>query len=591
MTRVAAFGAELSEAGLHLRLWAPARKHVVVRFDDGHRQRMRRDAQGFFEALRTDGRAGMRYCFDLDADGCVPDPASRFQPDDVHGPSEVIDPSAYAWTDQHWRGRAWQEALIYELHVGCFSPAGDYDGVRRRLDHLQKLGVTAIELMPVADFQGRRNWGYDGVLPYAPDSSYGRPDALKRLVDASHARGLMVVLDVVYNHFGPAGNYLARYAPDFFHPEIHTPWGAALAFDNPVLRRFFIENALYWLREYHFDGLRLDAVHALEDVPGGETFLRELAQRVRQETQRRIVHLVLENDRNEAHWLSQAKTQRLYAAQWNDDFHHAAHVLATGEGDGYYADYVDSPVRHLARSIAEGFDYQGEPSVFRDGRCRGEPSAGIRPEAFVNFLQNHDQVGNRALGERLSGLASPRRLRALYVLLLLTPHVPLLFMGEEWGASTPFLYFCDFPGDLGEAVREGRRSEFQNFDAFRGSGAPENIPDPNLLATFERARLDWDELAQSNHADWYVFIRRLIACRREHLGPLSSLIGRGVWQMTGEAAFAAWWRVEGGGMWRVEANLGTRTITLPAVSARVVYAELVEGLDFPPDGVRVSLSS
>ncbi|MGH8161475.1 MAG: alpha-amylase family glycosyl hydrolase, partial [Gammaproteobacteria bacterium] len=392
-SRRLSFGAELVPGGVHFRFYAPALDHVEVVPEAGERIVMERSPEGFFEATAAAAGAGMLYRYEIAPGETVPDPASRFQPQDVNGPSEVVDPSAYEWSNVAWRGRPWSEAMVYELHVGCFGAGGDYGGVERRLDHLERLGITAVELMPVADFAGTRNWGYDGVLPYAPDSSYGHPQELKKLIDACHARGLMVLLDVVYNHFGPSGNYLARYAPDFFHPERHTPWGAALAFDNPVLRRFFIENALYWLGEYHFDGLRLDAVHAIEEEPGGEDFLRELAECVRREIRARHVHLILENDRNEARWLPRISVPSLYTAQWNDDFHHAAHAVLTGESDGYYADYIDCPARHLARTLAEGFAYQGEHSVFRDGGKRGEPSASVWPGAFVNFLQNHDQVG------------------------------------------------------------------------------------------------------------------------------------------------------------------------------------------------------
>jgi len=547
---------------------------------------------GFFEVRAEGLGAGALYRYEIAPGERVPDPASRFQPHDVSGPSEVVDPCAYEWHDDDWRGRPWSEAVVYELHVGCFGASGDYAGVERHLDHLERLGVSAIELMPVADFEGMRNWGYDGVLPYAPDSVYGRPEALKKLVDTCHERGFMVLLDVVYNHFGPSGNYLARYAPDFFHPERHTPWGAALAFDNPVLRRFFIDNALYWLEEYHLDGLRLDAVHAIEEAPGGSGFLDELAVRVREATPDREVHLILENDRNETHWLPRTLPPDRYSAQWNDDFHHAAHAFVTSESDGYYADYADTAIRHLARALAEGFAYQGGRSVFRDGRVRGEPSAAVWPAAFVNFLQNHDQVGNRAFGERITHLAPAGRLRVLYALLFLCPAVPLVFMGEEWAASTPFLYFCDYHGELGDAVRTGRRREFNRFAAFNEETVRPDIPDPLARDTFCRSRLDWGEAGEPVHAGWLDFVSGLIACRRRELVPRLGDIGSGTWRVLGEAAFAVEWPLAGGTRWCIEANPGDVPARTQAPRGRRVYMHAAEGDGtLPPDSIRVTLGA
>ncbi|MGH8427414.1 MAG: malto-oligosyltrehalose trehalohydrolase [Gammaproteobacteria bacterium] len=584
------FGAEIIPgAGVRFRFHAPALDEAAVVLADGVRIPMLRSEKGIFETVVANAEAGSLYRYEIGAGEAVPDPASRFQPEDVDGPSEVVDSFDYEWGDKVWRGRPWNEAIVYELHVGCFDRSGGYNGVQRRLDHFERLGVTAIELMPVADFAGARNWGYDGVLPYAPDSAYGRPNDLKRLIDACHARGLMVLLDVVYNHFGPSGNYLARarYAPDFFHPDAHTPWGAALAFDNPLLRRFFIENALYWLEEYHFDGLRLDAVHAIEDSPGGADFLRELAERVRGEIRDREVHLILENDRNEARWLPHAAPPRHYTAQWNDDFHHAAHCAVTDERDGYYGDYAERPAQYLARAIAEGFAYQGERSAFRDNSTRGEQSAKVLPIAFVNFLQNHDQIGNRAFGERFTELAAPESLRALYVLLFLSPGVPLLFMGEEWAAGTPFLYFCDFPGELGAAVREGRRKEFDRFAAFRDPEARARIPDPTARVTFLRSRLDWDELHAPLHAEWLAFISELIACRRRELVPQLAQTGAGVWRMLGEAAFAIEWPLARG-HWRLAANLDGEPVNAPAEAGRLVYGDPANAdVELAPWSVRV----
>ena len=378
------FGAEvLDEGGVRFRLWAPGVESVVLQLDGEGDQLMSAIGDGWFELRHPAARVGSRYQFRLPDGLRVPDPASRFNPDDVDGRSEVIDPVCFDWSDKRWRGRPWEEAVIYEVHVGTFSPAGTFSGVQERLDYLAELGVSAIEIMPVADFPGRRNWGYDGVLPFATDSAYGRPDDLKRLIDAAHQRGLMVLLDVVYNHFGPQGNYLHAYAPDFFNPRQATPWGAAINFAGPnsrPVRDFFIHNALYWVEEFHLDGLRLDAIHAIRDESSPD-IVEEIAVALSQGPGReRHVHLVLENDRNQSHYLGRdaAGLPRQASAQWNDDFHHVLHVLASGEIDGHYADYASDPARLLSRCLSEGFAYQGEPSPFRHDERRGETSSSCR---------------------------------------------------------------------------------------------------------------------------------------------------------------------------------------------------------------------
>src|SRR5262245_14150785 len=484
------FGAEVQAGGgARFRLWAPALAALTLRLDGLPDRAMTAVGDGWFETVVMEASAGTRYVYALPDGGTVPDPASRRQPDDVHGPSEIVDPAAFVWTDTAWRGRPFEDAVFYELHVGTFTPAGTFDGVARELDRLARLGITAIELMPLAESPGRRGWGYDGVYPFAPEASYGPPDALKRLVCAAHARGLMVFVDVVYNHFGPEGNYLARYAPAFFTPQYRTPWGDAIDFAGPsarVVRDFFMHNALYWLEEFHADGLRLDAVHAIHD-PSRPHFLEELADTVhRRIGGQRHVHLVLENDRNQAGLLARGTAPdrpRWYTAQWNDDVHHAFHVLLTGEHSGYYADYADEPAAHLGRALTSGFAYQGEPSAFRGGAARGEPSAHLPPTAFVGFLQNHDQVGNRALGDRLAALAPALAPRTAMAVLLLAPSPPLLFMGEEWGATTPFPFFCDVGPELAPLVREGRRREFAHDPAFRDT--LDRLPDPTADATFQ----------------------------------------------------------------------------------------------------------
>lgn len=523
------FGAELATDAVRFRLWAPDQETVGLVVEDGAISEfvMERRERGWFEFSVPNERAGAGslYRFRL-ADGLeVPDPASRFQPHDVHGPSQVIDPQAYVWRNDSWRGRPWEETVLYELHTGCFSEAGTFDGIRNRLDYLAELGVTAIEIMPVSDFEGRHNWGYDGTLPFAPDSAYGSPNTLKRLIDEAHDRGLMVFLDVVYNHFGPSGNYLHRYASRFFTQRHRTPWGAAINFDdrgNDIVRSFFIHNALYWLLEFRFDGLRFDAVHAIRD-DSNPHILEELAEEVRSRIDpARHVHLVVENDDNAARFLRRSLGGRvlLYDAQWNDDFHHAAHVLITGEKHGYYSDYEAQPVRYFARVLTEGFAYQGERSTYRGGAPRGEPSADLPRTAFVSFLQNHDQVGNRAFGDRLAALAEPEALRAFRAILLLSPEIPLLFMGEEWGCRTPFLFFCDFDKELADAVRNGRREEFSRFPEFSDTKARERIPDPNAIDTFLSSKLDWSEPGTSAGKGHLALVKELLALRRRVIVPL-----------------------------------------------------------------------
>jgi malto-oligosyltrehalose trehalohydrolase len=572
------FGAETTPRGVRFRLWAPAARTVELVLEGATPRLAAMPAVGggWFEATRTDAAAGSRYRFRIDGDRLVPDPASRHQPDDVHGPSVVVDPAAYPWIHELWRGRPWHEAVIYELHVGTFTTDGTFDGVRSRLDHLVDLGVTAIELMPIADFSGTRNWGYDGVFPFAPDAAYGTPDDLKRLVDAAHGRGLMMLLDFVYNHFGPEGNYLQAYAPEFFTDRFETPWGAAIDFARREVRDFVIHNALYWLEEYRFDGLRLDAVHAIND-DSEPHILEELAETARRCTGiDRHIHLVLENEHNAARYLERKdRRPRYYTAQWNDDVHHAFHVLATGERAGYYDDFADAPLDHLARSLAEGFAFQGDPFRHWSGAPRGEPSAHLPATAFIAFLQNHDQVGNRAFGERIGTLAEPHVLRALIAVFLLAPSPPLLFMGEEWGAPEPFLFFCDFHDTLADAVREGRRSEFAKFPEFQDAETRRRIPDPNDEDTFLRSRLNWEGPNDGRHVEWLQLYRRLLHLRHREIVPrLTGLPGHaGRAQRVGEGGLAVVWRLNGGSVLRLLANLASTDVTgLPVSDGDLLYA-------------------
>lgn len=522
------FGAEVQDDGsTRFALWAPAANRVELLIDDGAEENpleMRPRADGWFSISTRSARKGSRYRYRIDGRRPVPDPASRHQPGGVHASSEVIDPRSWRWRDGDWRGRPWRETVVYELHLGAFTPAGTFAAARGRLDYLAGLGITAVELMPVAAFPGRRGWGYDGVYPFAVEAAYGRPDDLKGFIQAAHARGLMVFLDVVYNHFGPEGNYLPQYAPAFFTHRHHTPWGDAINFDGTGsrwVREFFIHNALYWLEEYHFDGLRLDAVHAILDDSDPD-ILSELAERVQAGPGReRHIHLVLENDNNSARYLQPGSGPEppLYRAQWNDDFHHALHVLLTGEVHGYYRDYADDPLSHLQRCLSEGFAYQGEPSPYRGNRPRGEASRGLPPTAFVAFLQNHDQVGNRALGERIGQLTDADRLHVATALLLLQPSPPLLFMGQEWACPRPFLFFCDLGPGLAEAVARGRREEFADFPGFGDAAARARIPDPLADATFNGSRLDWEAAQGAAARTWRQRHRQLLALRRAEITP------------------------------------------------------------------------
>ena len=533
------FGPILDASGVMFRLWAPAAREVRLVLD----RPVAMEQRGEWFEIRVEGAAaGTRYRFNIDGEIDIPDPASHFQPDDVHGPSEVID-HGYAWQCADWKGRPWEEAVFSEVHVGTFTHEGTFRAIIDRLDHLADTGITALELMPLSDFPGRWNWGYDGVLPYAPDSAYGRPEQLKALIDAAHERGLMVFLDVVYNHFGPEGNCLHRIAPQFF-TDAHTPWGGAINYENENVRAFAIENALHWVDQYRFDGLRLDAVHAIV-TPGEPEILQALSKAVGEFAARsgRHIHLVLENDDNRAAVLDPREEPPAghYRAQWNDDYHHAWHVLLTGEDAGYYRDYQDAPAR-IVRSLREGFAWQGEASPNRKGRPRGEPGRHLPPAAFVDFIQNHDQIGNRPKGERLTVLAKPEPLAAALTLLLLQPSPPLLFMGDEWGATEPFPFFCDFKGELADAVRNGRRREFAEAYAKHGGT---DIPDPLAQATRDLAVLDWTAIDVSPHRERFALTRALLAVRREHIVPLIPQMRGGAEAGIDDGVLVAEWSADG----------------------------------------------
>jgi maltooligosyltrehalose trehalohydrolase len=548
------FGARLTATGASFRIWAPAARRVDVLLEKPYA--LERHADGWFSREIPGVRAGARYKFRINDETDVPDPASAFQPEDVSGPSEVMDHAAYAWRASQWRGRPWHETVLTEAHVGTFTQDGTYHAMIEKLDHLVDCGIAALELMPLADFAGARNWGYDGVLWYAPDSAYGRPDDLKALIDEAHLRGLMVFLDVVYNHFGPEGNYLGLYAPNFF-TNAHTPWGSAIDYRLPQVRDFAIENALYWLDEYRFDGLRLDAVHAIAEH-GDLSMLRDLSIAVGRFAQQsgRHIHLVLENDDNRASLLDAERDPPTgkYRAQWNDDYHHAWHVFLTGEAHGYYGDYRASPLSDIARALASGFVYQGEASAHRGGQLRGEPSQGLAPIAFVNFLQNHDQIGNRALGDRLESQATIQAVEAALAITLLAPTIPMLFMGEEWGSKAPFPFFCDFKGDLANAVRQGRRREFA--EAYTKYG--DQIPDPLDASTFHAAVLDWDTRQTSSGKKRLALVRELLAIRKRHIMPRLAGARFGDAQVAENGLLTAQWRMSDNATLRLTANLSDK---------------------------------
>ena len=512
-------GAFFESAGVSFRVWAPTRSHVDLVLDPlgsaPRRERLQQSADGTFSGTFDTVRPGDLYLYLLDGDGPYPDPCSRYQPQGVHGPSAVVDPSEFEWSDHGWQGVPVERAVIYELHVGTFTPDGTFAGVAERLPYLAELGVTAIELMPIADFPGSRNWGYDGVSLFAPSRRYGTPDDLRRLVDTAHRTGLAVLLDVVYSHFGPDGAYSTVFSPFYRSSGHQSPWGAAINLDGdqsgPV-RTFFIENALYWLHEYHLDGLRLDATHWLLD-DSAPHFVAELATRVREAVTGRTVLLVAEDDRNLATIVSDRHEGGWgMDAVWADDFHHHVRRRSAGDRDGYYQDYSGS-IADLAATLRQGWFYCGQYSEY-SAAPRGTSPADVPLQRMLFCLQNHDQIGNRPFGHRLHHQIDPALFRALSALLLFAPQTPLLFMGQEWAASTPFLYFTDHNPELGRLVTEGRRREFSRFQAFADEEMRARIPDPQAVSTFEASRLNWSERVLAPHTGTLELYRALLHLRR-----------------------------------------------------------------------------
>ncbi|HEX6128197.1 MAG TPA: malto-oligosyltrehalose trehalohydrolase [Candidatus Limnocylindria bacterium] len=546
-----------------LRVWAPAAERVEA-VVDGARLPMQGDSGGWWVLDRA-VPTGVDYAFSLDGGEPLPDPRSAWQPQGIHGPSRRVDHDRFAWTDAGWRAPPLGSGAIYELHVGTFTPGGTFESAIERLPDLVALGVTHLELMPVAEFSGDRGWGYDGVDLYAPHRAYGGPEGLKRLVDAAHGVGLAVIGDVVYNHLGPAGNHLERFGP-YFTDRYTTPWGKAINFDDRAsheVRDFVIDNVLMWLRDYHFDGLRLDATHAVFDMSAVH-ILEEITgavDRLELEVGRPLL-VAAESDRNDPR-LVRSTDAGGYGldAVWNDDFHHALHAVLTGEQDGYYADFGE--LDQLAEALESGWIHRGSYSAQRERRHGREP-IGVPADRFIGFIQNHDQVGNRAAGERIAHLVGIGRARVAAALVLTAPFVPLIFQGEEWAASTPFQYFTDHRDpDLADAVRRGRREEFASF-----GWDPRRVPDPQDPATFARSTLRWEERTQGEHADMLEWYRALLALRQSTPG----LLNPDMAAVRCSLDAAAGWLVVDRGEVRVACNLAATAVQLDGGGRELLLA-------------------
>lgn len=563
-----AVGAEYSSGGgVHFRVWAPGRERVSVAFEDADGREssgpaLDREPGGYFSGAAPRARPGALYRFRLDDEGSFPDPASRFQPRGPHGPSQVVDPGVFVWGDHAWRGARREGQVLYELHVGTFTREGTWKAAARRLKELADLGITVLEIMPVADFPGRFGWGYDGVNLFAPTRLYGAPDDFRSFVDRAHGAGLGVILDVVYNHLGPDGNFLPAFSPSYFSKS-PTDWGPSLNFDGqdsgPV-REFFVSNAAYWIAEFHLDGLRFDATQSIRDG-SPKHILAEAARAARAAAGRRAILITAENERQEAR-LARPAAAGGYGLDslWNDDFHHAARVALTGQREAYYSGYLGSP-QEIISSLVRGFLYQGQFYDWQGDR-RGTPSGDLPPAAFVHYLENHDQVANTLDGRRLHQLAEPGRHRALTALLLLGPQTPLLFQGQEFHASAPFLFFADHQGPLGVAVRDGRRAFLAQFPSLASPEAEAVIPDPRDASVYERCKLDHAERAKNAAA--LTLHRDLIRLRREE--PAFRAQGNGglAGAVLTDAAFVLRFSGKGGDDRLLVANLGSDRDLSPA---------------------------
>lgn len=581
------FGATISQNGTWFRLWAPKCANVQLVLSEAETVPMRTNGQGWHEIEVPGVTAGTLYRFALPDRSLIADPASRFQPQGLDGPSAVIDPTLFQWTDKAWVGRDWEEAILYELHIGAFTESGTWASAIERLDHLADLGITAIQIMPVAQCYGRFNWGYDGASWYAPMNSYGSPDDMRAFVDAAHARSMMVLLDVVYNHFGPIGNDLEKLTP-IFTDRHNTPWGCAINFDaegSSFARSFVIDNALYWLTEFNLDGLRLDAIHELKD-DSNTHILEILSARIRSAFPARKIHLVVENSDNGASWLRRDNESQpvFYTAQWNDDLHHVLHTATTGEAGGYYADFLDDDVvfDKLGRALREGFIFQGEYKL-HEGRNRGEPSAALPPQAFISYMQNHDQVGNRIQGSRISHFTSAAAVHAYIAIYLLSPQIPMIFMGEEFGATTAFPFFSDVPDDMRESVIEGRMRDMRGNSEDIDPTKPdvEETYDPTSEATFMRAKIDWVE-AEENHGQQMLRIyRTLIDLRQREIVPrLKAMAGFSAHgKRMGRSSMFTTWIMGDGAVLRAYINLShvSEESTVPLIGRKIWQTGWADG--------------
>lgn len=562
------WGAEfISSDVVRFRVWAEGQQQLTLRLAERDLP-MTAVGNGWFQIDVPGVTHGTEYQFVLQDGMAVPDPASRAQKGDVNGPSVVIDPGRYQPINPDWAGRPWEETVIYELHIGTFTPQGTFRATIDKLPYLAELGITQLEVMPVSQFGGSRGWGYDGVLLYAPHSAYGTPEDFHAFIDAAHGLGLSVVLDIVLNHFGPEGNYLPLLSPAFFDAQRMTPWGNGIAYEREPVRHYILDAPLFWLTEYRLDGLRFDAIDQIKDT-ASKHILQQIAETIREALPDRHIHLTTEDSRNVIflHPRDEKGATPLFTAEWNDDFHNAAHVFATGETHAYYQDFAFEPEKKFARALAEGFVYQGEVSL-QTGHSRGVECHTQPPTFFVDFIQNHDQTGNRAQGERLITLAGADKTRVLLAALLLSPHIPLLFMGEEYGETNPFLFFTDFHGDLAKAVREGRAKEFTGH-----SGHDGDVPDPNDEQTFARSKLDWHNVTTAQGKSWLRFTRSLLVLRHRYLVPLLRPGGtvEGKIVKTAPGIVAVSWSFPTGTL-SLALNIGNKPVDVPALAGETLFS-------------------
>ncbi len=565
MARTIPLGAQVVETGVQFRLWAPKAHRIEVVFGSGNTQSLRRDDEtGYFTAIISEASPGMTYRYRVDGKNDFPDPCSRFQPEGPHGPSQIVDSSAYRWRDREWPGVRMTGQVIYELHIGAFTEEGTLDAAVRELDALKRLGITLLEIMPIAEFPGRWNWGYDGVCLFAPSHRYGDYDALKRFVDAAHETGLGVIVDVVYNHFGPGGNYTSVFSDDYVTDRYPNEWGQALNFDGPGsegMREFVVQNACYWIEEFHLDGLRIDATHAVHDA-SDHHILGELSAQARRAARRRTIVLIAENESQDIRAIRPVEEGGWgLDAVWCEDFHHVSRVAATGRSEAYYTDYRGTPQEFIS-SLKRGFLYQGQRYHWQR-KARGTVVDQEPAGSFVFYIQNHDQIGNTLTGNRLHTLTSPGKYRVLSAVTLLAPQTPMLFMGQEYGASTPFLYFVDF-GDheIGPKVKQGRQEFLSQFPSYASDEAKKSMFDPNDLMTFERSKLDRGE--RSTHGPLYRLYRDLLRLRREDLVFSAQSRGRIDGAVLGLHAFVVRYFEETGYDRLVVVNLGADLHFVPA---------------------------